>query len=130
MALADGDLTLRGFREGDRAALLGLLAEPEVMRWWPVPDFVPEHGWVIEHAGELSGWLEYHEESYEQGAPPLHARPERRQRTGDSLLPGERLRAGRRDARVRAQPERGLERRAADGADRGRSGRAGRADRK
>jgi aminoglycoside 6'-N-acetyltransferase len=64
MALADGDLTLRGFREGDRAALLRLFAEPEVMRWWPVPDFVAEHGWVIEHAGELSGWLEFHEESY------------------------------------------------------------------
>jgi aminoglycoside 6'-N-acetyltransferase len=64
MAPVDGDLTLRGFHEKDEAPLLALLAEPEVRRWWPVPDFVREHGWVIELAGELAGWLEYHEESY------------------------------------------------------------------
>jgi aminoglycoside 6'-N-acetyltransferase len=64
VALGEGDLTLRGFSDQDRSALLELLAEPEVRRWWPVPDFVPEHGWVIEQDGELAGWLEYHEESY------------------------------------------------------------------
>jgi aminoglycoside 6'-N-acetyltransferase len=64
MALADGDLTLRPFREQDEAPLLQVLAEPEVRRWWPVPDLVREHGWVIEVAGELAGWLEHHEEPY------------------------------------------------------------------
>jgi aminoglycoside 6'-N-acetyltransferase len=64
VALGEGDLTLRGFRDEDRSPLLAVLAEPEVRRWWPAPDFVPEHGWVIEHDGELVGWLEYHEESY------------------------------------------------------------------
>ena len=59
-----------------------------------------------------------------EGSPPLHARPERRQRTGDPLLLRARLRAGRRDARVRAQPRRRLRRRSAAGADRPRGDRA------
>lgn len=64
MAPTDGDLRLREFGEDDEAPLLAVLAEPEVMRWWPVPDFVRERGWVIELGGTTVGWLEYHEESY------------------------------------------------------------------
>jgi aminoglycoside 6'-N-acetyltransferase len=64
MALADGDLTLREFRAEDEGALQGVLEEPEVKRWWPVPDMVREHGWVIEIDGRPAGWLEYREEPY------------------------------------------------------------------
>ncbi len=64
MTLSDGDLTLRPFRADDEQALLAILAEPEVKRWWPAPDYVAEQGWVIEHEGAAVGWLEYHEESY------------------------------------------------------------------
>ncbi len=64
MTLSDGDLTLRPFRAGDERALLAILAEPEVKRWWPAPDYVSESGWVIEVGGAVGGWLEYHEEPY------------------------------------------------------------------
>ena len=64
MAPGEEEIRLRGFREEDRPAMLALLAAPEVKRWWPAPDFVPERGWVIELGGEPAGWLEYHEEDY------------------------------------------------------------------
>jgi aminoglycoside 6'-N-acetyltransferase len=64
MDLTDGDLALRGFEPADERAVLAMLAEPEVARWWPVPDFERDTGWVIEVGGEPSGWLEYHEEDY------------------------------------------------------------------
>ena len=62
MPLADAELVLRPFRRDDETALERILAEPEVKRWWPAPDYVSERGWVIELAGEPAGWLEYHEE--------------------------------------------------------------------
>jgi aminoglycoside 6'-N-acetyltransferase len=64
MTLADGDLELRPFRPEDGPALLAILAEPEVKRWWPAPDYVAERGWTIEVQGSVAGWLEYHEETY------------------------------------------------------------------
>jgi aminoglycoside 6'-N-acetyltransferase len=64
MELTDGDLVLRPFGPGDEAAILAMLREPDVVRWWPTPDFEREHGWVILVAGEPAGWLEYHEEDY------------------------------------------------------------------
>src|SRR5262249_51881666 len=59
-----------------------------------------------------------------EGPPPLHAGPERRQRARDPRIRRPRVRAGRDDARLRTQPCRRLERRAADGADRRRGDRA------
>lgn len=64
MPLADGEIGLRAFGADDAAAIERILAEPEVMRWWPAPDYVAERGWVIEVGGEPAGWLEYHEEDY------------------------------------------------------------------
>jgi aminoglycoside 6'-N-acetyltransferase len=62
--LAEGDIVLRPFRPEDEAALLAILREPEVARWWPVPDYVRDSGWIVEVGGEPAGWLEYHEEDY------------------------------------------------------------------
>jgi aminoglycoside 6'-N-acetyltransferase len=62
--LAAGDISLRPFRPEDEHALLAMLREPEVARWWPVPDFQRESGWMIEVDGEPAGWLEFHEEDY------------------------------------------------------------------
>ncbi|HXB14300.1 MAG TPA: GNAT family protein [Solirubrobacteraceae bacterium] len=64
MRLAEGDIALRAFGPDDEATLLAMLSEPEVARWWPVPDFQRDAGWIIEVDGEPSGWLEYHEEDY------------------------------------------------------------------
>jgi aminoglycoside 6'-N-acetyltransferase len=64
MGLSEGDIALRPFQPEDEPALLAMLGEPEVARWWPVPDFQREAGWIVEVAGEPSGWLEYHEEDY------------------------------------------------------------------
>jgi aminoglycoside 6'-N-acetyltransferase len=64
MELADGDIALRPFRPEDEEALLAMLREPEVKRWWPVPDFERQRGWIIVVDGEPAGWLEYHEEDY------------------------------------------------------------------
>jgi aminoglycoside 6'-N-acetyltransferase len=64
MEPADGDLALRPFRPEDEGAIVAMLREPEVARWWPTPDFERETGWVIVVAGEPAGWLEYHEEDY------------------------------------------------------------------
>jgi|SRR5690242_2767121 aminoglycoside 6'-N-acetyltransferase len=64
MDLTDGELALRAFEPKDEPAVLAMLGEPEVERWWPIPDFERDTGWVIEVGGEPSGWLEYHEEEY------------------------------------------------------------------
>jgi aminoglycoside 6'-N-acetyltransferase len=64
MALVEGDLIWRELRAGDEQRLIEMFEEPEVKRWWPVPDYGRESGWVIELAGEPVGWLEYHEEAY------------------------------------------------------------------
>lgn len=60
---ADG-IALRPFGAGDEQAVLATLREPEVARWWPAADFERDTGWVVEVEGELSGWLEYHEEDH------------------------------------------------------------------
>lgn len=64
MALASGDIALRPFRPEDEEGVVAILREGEVARWWTVPDFQRETGWLIEVEGELSGWLEYHEEEH------------------------------------------------------------------
>jgi len=64
MQFAEGDIVLRPFRPADEQAVLALLGEPEVARWWPAPDFERDTGWVIAVDGEAAGWLEYHEEDY------------------------------------------------------------------
>ena len=64
MGLAEGDIALRTFAPEDEGTVLAMLGEPEVARWWPVPDFQRDAGWVIEVDGQPSGWLEYHEEDY------------------------------------------------------------------
>jgi len=63
--MRDGDLELREFRPADATALGALLAEPEVKRWWPDGDYERDTGWVVEVDGELAGWVQYQEESYE-----------------------------------------------------------------
>ncbi len=64
MDLTDGDLSLRVFAASDEEAVLAILREPEVARWWPDPAFERDTGWVIEVGGDPAGWLEYHEEDY------------------------------------------------------------------
>jgi aminoglycoside 6'-N-acetyltransferase len=63
--MRDGDLELRSFGSADREGLDALFAEPEVKRWWPDPDYDRDNGWVAEVGGELAGWVQYVEESYE-----------------------------------------------------------------
>jgi aminoglycoside 6'-N-acetyltransferase len=63
--MRDGDLELRSFSPADRDALEALFAEPEVKRWWPDPDYDRDNGWVVVVGGELAGWVQYEEESYE-----------------------------------------------------------------
>ncbi len=62
--LTSGDIALRPFEAGEEEAVLAMLREPEVARWWPAADFERDTGWVVEVEGEPSGWLEYHEEDY------------------------------------------------------------------
>ena len=64
MELTDADLALRPFEPEDEGAVLTMLSEPDVARWWPVPDFERDTGWVIVVDGKPAGWLEYHEEDY------------------------------------------------------------------
>lgn len=64
MELTEGNLALREFEPSDEGAVLAILGEPEVARWWPVPDFERETGWMVLVDGEPAGWLEYHEEDY------------------------------------------------------------------
>ncbi|MHB8531109.1 MAG: GNAT family N-acetyltransferase [Solirubrobacteraceae bacterium] len=63
--MRDGELELRPLGASDRSVLEAILAEPEVNRWWPVPDYVADSGWTIYVDGEPSGWLEYHAEDHE-----------------------------------------------------------------
>lgn len=63
--LRDSDLELRPFAAADAALIAGLLAEPDVKRWWADDDYDREHGWVVEVDGEFAGWLQYEEETYE-----------------------------------------------------------------
>ena len=67
--LRRGGMLLRAPEEWDAAALLTLLTEPEVARWWGHHDLddVREliqrgEGWVILVDGAFAGWLEYAEE--------------------------------------------------------------------
>ncbi|HEY4450322.1 MAG TPA: GNAT family N-acetyltransferase [Solirubrobacteraceae bacterium] len=62
--LRDGNLKLRPFRSGDAEAIAGLLAEPEVHRWWQDGHFDQQHGWVATVAGKFAGWVQYEEETY------------------------------------------------------------------
>jgi len=69
----DGELVvLRPIREGDRARLRGILAEPEVRRWWgpgdldvAVADLYDDdaHGFAILLGGEIVGYIQYAEEN-------------------------------------------------------------------
>jgi aminoglycoside 6'-N-acetyltransferase len=61
----DGDLELRSFRPADSEALAALFAEPEVKRWWADPEYDRDHGWVVEVRGDLAGWIQYEEDTYE-----------------------------------------------------------------
>jgi aminoglycoside 6'-N-acetyltransferase len=61
----DGDLSLRRFEPADAEAVEALLAEPEVKRWWQDGDYQRDNGWVVEVNGEVVGWIEYVEETYE-----------------------------------------------------------------
>jgi aminoglycoside 6'-N-acetyltransferase len=63
--MRDGDLELRSFRPADAPALEALFAEPEVKRWWPDDDYERDSGWVVEVGGEVAGWVQYEEETYE-----------------------------------------------------------------
>jgi aminoglycoside 6'-N-acetyltransferase len=63
--MRDGDLELRSFRSADSEALEALFAEPEVRRWWPDPDYDRDNGWVVEVGGDLAGWVQYEDDSYE-----------------------------------------------------------------
>ncbi len=62
--MRDAELELRLLRDSDRPLLEAIFAEPEVKRWWPVPDYVADSGWTVDVDGEASGWLEYHEQEY------------------------------------------------------------------
>jgi aminoglycoside 6'-N-acetyltransferase len=63
--MRDGELLLRAFEASDAALLEAIFEQPEVKRWWPIGDYVPNSGWTIEIDGLVRGWLEYHDESYE-----------------------------------------------------------------
>ncbi len=62
-AATDGDLRLRAPEPGDERALAEIVAEPEVRRWWPSPDYALERGWILDVGGAVAGWLEHHEET-------------------------------------------------------------------
>jgi aminoglycoside 6'-N-acetyltransferase len=64
-AMRSGDLLLRRFGPADAEALAALFAEPEVKRWWADDDYDREGGWVVDVGGEVAGWVQYEEESYE-----------------------------------------------------------------
>lgn len=64
------DMVLRAPEEWDAAALVAVLTEPEVARWWGRHDLddVREliqraEGWVILVGGAFAGWIEYAEET-------------------------------------------------------------------
>jgi aminoglycoside 6'-N-acetyltransferase len=64
-SMRDGDLELRRFRDADGEGLDELFAEPDVKRWWPDSDYDRDDGWVVVVGGELAGWIQYEEETYE-----------------------------------------------------------------
>src|SRR5688500_3013109 len=69
----EGDrVTLRPIAAGDRAPLKAIRDEPEVIRFWgeqtaewPGDDETVEE-WVIEHEGELVGFIQFFEEPDEE----------------------------------------------------------------
>jgi aminoglycoside 6'-N-acetyltransferase len=61
--MRDRDLELRPFTAEDEPAIIGVLEQAEVARWWPTPDFERDTGWVVEVNGDLAGWVEYFEEA-------------------------------------------------------------------
>jgi aminoglycoside 6'-N-acetyltransferase len=63
--MRDAELELRPLGSADVPAIEALLAEPEVRRWWGDGSYQRAQGWVVEVSGELAGWVEYHEETYE-----------------------------------------------------------------
>jgi len=63
--MRDAELELRPLGSADVPAIEALLAEPEVRRWWEDGSYQRNQGWVVEVGGELAGWVEYHEETYE-----------------------------------------------------------------
>ncbi|HEY0517409.1 MAG TPA: GNAT family N-acetyltransferase [Solirubrobacteraceae bacterium] len=63
--MRDDELELRPLAGTDRAALEAIFAEPEVKRWWPVPGYRADSGWMVDVEGAPAGWLEYHEEDHE-----------------------------------------------------------------
>lgn len=70
--LSGDSVTLRPFTSDDRAAVMEILAHPEVQRWWGVydderyaRDFLDEsvHTYMIEHAGETVGFVMFQPET-------------------------------------------------------------------
>ena len=55
--MRDRDLELRPFTAEDEPAIIGVLEQAEVARWWPTPDFERDTGWVVEVNGDLAGWV-------------------------------------------------------------------------
>lgn len=58
-------MELRPFREDDAEAIVALLTEEQVKRWWPDADYDRDNGWVVTVDGTLAGWVQYDEEPYE-----------------------------------------------------------------
>ncbi len=68
--LRRGGIVLRAAEEWDAAALLTLLNEPEVARWWGVNDLSDVNeliergeGWIVLVDAAFAGWIEYTEET-------------------------------------------------------------------
>jgi len=69
--LGAGELVLRPPVDGDVAALVEVLTDPEVATWWGRWDAARVHadllaggnGWVVERGGSVVGWLEVNVES-------------------------------------------------------------------
>jgi aminoglycoside 6'-N-acetyltransferase len=60
--MRDRDLELRLLAPGDDKAIVALLREPAVQRWWADGEYERDHGWVIEVDGAFGGWIQYEEE--------------------------------------------------------------------
>jgi aminoglycoside 6'-N-acetyltransferase len=63
--MRDGEMELRPFREDDAEAIVALLTEEQVKRWWPDVDYDRDNGWVVTVDETLAGWVQYDEEPYE-----------------------------------------------------------------
>ncbi len=129
MELRGRHVTLRPTTLADAPALAAILAQPEVARWWGAFDLErvitelvegdpEEDPFVIEHGGEIVGYIqavEEHEPDFRhagidlflrtdtqgRGLPP-YDRPGGRQRAGDRGLHEARVPPGRRDAALPA----------------------------